>query len=433
MAEIQPFKAVMYSSEKFPDISQVITPPYDVITSATQEEFYQSHPNNFVRIDFGKEQPGDCEDQNKYSRSASFLNQWLEEGVLVEDAVPAIYVYDQTYTIEGRDFTRRSFVSLVLAEPYKSGSVLPHELTHSGPKLDRLNLTKATESTFSQIFALYDDEKCQINQMLESTREDQVLYEFKEPKGVTGQIYRVTNTDGIRSVQDFLKDKPLYIADGHHRYETSLNFSQFSFNRNPEFNGAKYVAMSCVSMNDLGLVILPTHRSVKLPIGQSVEKFLGRLRARFSVQPSENLEDVLQSIGNQGRKTLIGMYIPGTGFSLLDIDFEKDGGASEGKSEAWNELDVSVLHCRILRDCMLVPEDDLFSKGPIFYSHSPSECIAKVEFGDYDVCFFAMNATLADLKTIVRNQEKMPPKSTFFYPKLMSGLFTYRMRSFKIA
>ena len=419
----------MYSTENIPDITQVLTPPYDVITPAMQEEFYHSHPNNFVRIDFGKEQPEDREHQDKYSRAASFLNQWLGEGVLVEDAAPAIYVYDQTYNIEGREFTRRSFVSLVLAEPYESRSVLPHELTHAGPKLDRLNLTKATNSSFSQIFALYDDRECQINQLLESKREDKLL-EFEEPHGGTGRIYRVSNADAIRSVQEFLQDKCLYIADGHHRYETSLNFIEFSLKCNPELHGAKYVAMSCVSMDDPGLVILPTHRSVKLPEGQCVAEFLGRLRSRFSPRPLENLDDVLQSIGNQGGKTLLGMYSPGIGFSLLEIDFEKDGKIDNHYSKAWNELDVSVLHCRILRDCMLVPEEDLFSKGPIFYSHSPSECIAKVDSGEYDLCFFVMNATLPDLKTIVQNEEKMPPKSTFFYPKLMSGLFTYRMKSF---
>ncbi|MDP6117522.1 MAG: DUF1015 domain-containing protein [Planctomycetota bacterium] len=432
MAEIHPFKAVMYSTEKIGDITQVLTPPYDVITPAMQEGFYQSHPNNFVRIDFGTEHPGDNDVENRYTRAASFLNQWLEEGVLIEDGSPAIYVYDQTYSIEGREFTRRAFVSIVPARPYESKSVLPHELTHAGPKLDRLNLTKATDSAFSQIFVLYDDEECQINQMLESRREDQALLEFEEPHGGTSRIFRVTDIDAIRSVQDYLHDKPLYIADGHHRYETSLNFSQFSLKNNPGLHGAKYVAMSCVSMNDPGLVILPTHRSVKLPEGQSLDEFMNKLQSRFSCRASGDVEEVLQSIGNQGGKTFIGMYVPKTGFSVLEIDFEKDGANDKDHSKDWNELDVSVLHCRILKDCMLVPEEDLFSKGPIFYSHSHSECITKVESGEYDVCFFIMNATLADLKTIVRSEEKMPPKSTFFYPKLMSGLFTYRMKSFEM-
>jgi len=420
----------MYSTEKVSNITQVITPPYDVINPAMQEGFYNSHPNNFVQIDFGKEYPDDNEDQNKYTRAAAFMGQWLEQGVLVEDAAPAIYVYDQTFNIEGREFTRRSFVSLVLAEPYESKSVLPHELTHAGPKLDRLKLTQATNSLFSQILALYDDRECQINQLLESTRANQALLEFEEPHGGTSRIFRITNADAIRFVQDFLRDRPLYIADGHHRYETSLKFSQLSSELKPELRAARYVTMSCVSMSDPGLVILPTHRSVKLPDGQTIEEFLVRLRARFNVLPLETLEDVLQSIGNQGEKTLIGMYSPSIGFSVLEIDFEKDGTTDNHYSRAWNELDVSILHCRILRDCMLVPEEDLFSKGPIFYSHSHSECLAKVESGEYDVCFFAMNATLTDLRTIVQNGEKMPPKSTFFYPKLMSGLFTYRMTSF---
>ena len=429
MPEIYPFRGIHYSPEKTGDISDVITPPYDVISPSEQDAFYQKNQHNIVRLDFGKEEETDNDETNRYTRAADYFKTWLAEGILARDDKPAIYVYDQVYELDGREKLRRAFVSLVRLAEYKEGEVLPHENTHAGPKVDRLNLIKATETHFSQIFSLYEDEGNQIGMELESGREYQPLFEFLDPSGVRSILWRITDSHTISVIQKLLSSRPLYIADGHHRYETSLNYQRFVNVSGLNQPGADFTPMACVSMSDPGLQILPTHRAVKYPGGMNAKKLYSRLKRNFTIQPTDSAEMVLNAMEQAADRTL-GMFDSTMGFCLLVLS-----GESETKlksipelSSASGDLDVSILHWHIFKDCLEIPEANLFDKGPILYQHSPQECVEQVQNGEYDAAFFVSAPSLEDMRKIVGKGEKMPPKSTFFYPKIASGFVLYNLK-----
>ena len=430
MAAIEPFRAIAYNAETIGDLSAVLTPPYDVITPESQQFLHERHPNNFVRLDLGLERPTDDGSDNRYTRAAGTFEGWLEQRALVRDDAPSIYVYEQTYSLFGKSFTRRSMVSLVRLEPYGAGTIYPHELTHSGPKADRLNLLRASQAQFSLIFSLYDDENCTVNDILEAGRGATPSIEFDETDGGSGSIWRVSELSAISAIQECMRELPLYIADGHHRYETSLNYWAESQDQGLDIPGAGYIAMACVSMSDPGLTILPTHRAIRIPERTSRSEFLSKLRERFALSPCQDLADLIRSLGEVGGNPKVGMFCPTSGFQVLELKAGVDlGAAIEAEfSERWHSLEVSVLHCQILRSCAGIPEDQLFGKGPIHYSHEAAECLRLVNEQDYDLAFFLNPLDLGDLKDVVRQGEKMPPKSTFFYPKLMSGVLVYDLR-----
>lgn len=430
MAHIQPFKAILYDQTRLGDLTDVLAPPYDVISPADQEALYRRHPNNIVRIDFGKQGPTDTEADNRYTRARNSLDSWLREGVLKRDGRPSIYVYEQTFEIQGQTFTRRAFVSLVRLEPYGEGNIYPHELTHQGPKQDRLSLLNATGTVFSQIFALYDDHG-EAGQILSDPDGLEPLFEFSEPGRIGGRVTRIADPDRIRALQDAIHPRALYIADGHHRYETCLNYRLDLRAKGIEAPAGDFTAMACVSMADPGLVILPTHRAVRLPRQTDAQTFLRNTDSAFHRLPSEGLDTLLTTVCQSDRPGRIGMFEPSSGYSTLELKpgARRRPSLYRASSREWHDLDVSILHCALLHDCMRLPESDLFEKGPIYYSHSAEDCVEEVEAGRYDAAFFLRPVSLDSLRLIVGKGEKMPPKSTFFYPKLMSGVFGVDLRN----
>jgi uncharacterized protein (DUF1015 family) len=429
MAHIEPFRAVVYDTRKVGDISDVLSPPYDVIGPQEQDALYRRHPRNAVRLDYGKDEPGDSVQNNHYTRSFGFLKEWLRDGTLRKEDTPAIYLYDQCYTLRGESRTRRAFVSLVRLEPYGQGRIYPHELTHSGPKQDRLNLLKATRTLFSQVFALYEDQSGQIASILEHGLRLQAMFEFSEPQGGLSRVWRISDRETVERLQATMKTRALYIADGHHRYETCLNYGDFLRESGVSVPGAEFTAMACVSMSDPGLAILPTHRCVRLPEHTPLTVFRERLSRLFDRRPTPCLDALLEALDQATGRQVLGMFEPSTGFSVLELTSSTPlpPAAYTACSQDWHNLDVSVLHCRLLKECAGLPEDELFDTPAVRYSHSPEECVQRVTQGDCHAAFFVRPVTLSDMERIVSQREKMPPKSTFFYPKLMSGLFIYDM------
>jgi len=423
MAHIEPFRAILYDHARLDDLSDVLAPPYDVISPDDQDALYRRHPNNIIRIDFGKQEPDDDECRNRYTRAQEFLTSWLREGVLKRDARPSIYVYDQTFQTQGQTFTRRAFVSMVRLEPYGRGRIHPHELTHPGPKRDRLSLLDATGTVFSQIFAVYDDQG-ETREILADPDGLEPLFEFSETDGVRGHVHRISDEARIRALQDAIQPRDLYIADGHHRYETCLNYQSELRAQGVPSPAGDFTAMACVSMADPGLIILPTHRAVRLPSQTTLHTFIANADATFHRAPWEDLDSVITDLSRSDRPGLLGMFEPSSGYSTLELrpDSRRQATVYGACSAEWHDLDVSVLHCDLLRDCMGFPEHDLFGRGPVYYSHSPADCVEEVRSGRYDVSFFLRPVSLDSLRLIVGKGEKMPPKSTFFYPKLMSGL-----------
>jgi uncharacterized protein (DUF1015 family) len=429
MARIEPFRAILYDTGKVGDVSDVLSPPYDVIGPHDRDVLYLRHPRNAVRLDFGRDEPGDDAENNRYTRSAALLHEWLQDGTLRRDDAPAVYVYEQRFRLGGETRTRRAFISLVRLEPYGQGSIYPHELTHSGPKRDRFSLLKATRTLFSQIFALYDDSDGQIAPIFETLRQFQAIFEFSEPNNGQSRIWRISDQQTIERLQVAMAGRSLYIADGHHRYETCLSYRDSLKESGLSVPGAEFTTMACVSMSDPGLAILPTHRCVRTPQDTPPHVFLERVSRLFELRPMPGLKALLEALGSTAGRGILGMFEPSSGFSSLELSPRAPSRPTScpAYSQDWHDLDVSVLHCRLLRECAGFPEDGLFDTPAVLYSHSPEECVRRVAQGDYHAAFFVRPVTLDSMKRIVSQREKMPPKSTFFYPKLMSGLFLYEM------
>ena len=261
MPTIQPFRGLRYDLGHVGSLSDVVTPPYDVISPAFQDELYKRHPANFIRLELNREEPGDIEQSNKYTRASRFLKQWRQEGVMQVDPDPALYVYHQTFQHEGKAVTRRGFMGRVRLERFGEGKIYPHEETHSGPKADRLNLTKACKANLSQIFGLYPDPQNEAQDLLEAAVAGQTPLEATDHLGVIHRMWPVTDVKVIADVAALMDAKPLFIADGHHRYETACNYRDLlAHERHLDTNHPAYFVLTqCVSMNDPGLLVLQRH------------------------------------------------------------------------------------------------------------------------------------------------------------------------------
>jgi uncharacterized protein (DUF1015 family) len=263
MPTIQSFRGLRYNLGQVGSLSDVITPPYDVISPEFQDELYKKHPANFIRLELNRDEPGDNEQSNKYLRAAKFLKNWRQEGVMQVDPDPALYVYHQTFQLGNREVTRRGFMTRVRLERFGEGKIYPHEETHSGPKQDRLNLTKACRANLSQIFGLYPDPENAAQNLLEESIAGQTPHTATDHLGVVHRMWPVTNVKTISHVSAIVDPKPLFIADGHHRYETACNYRDLLAQQGPldANHPANFVLTQCVSMNDPGLLVLPTASS----------------------------------------------------------------------------------------------------------------------------------------------------------------------------
>ncbi|HJO55471.1 MAG TPA: DUF1015 domain-containing protein, partial [Candidatus Scalindua sp.] len=259
MATILPFKGLRYNPEKIKDISKVITPPYDVISEKERDDYYELHPDNIIRLILSKDLPSDDQSNNKYTRSAESYDKWRKEETLKEEAKPAIYIYAQEFTLSDKKYTRRGFISLVKLEDFQTGEIYPHEHTLAKPKEDRMNLMKACNANLSQVFTFFEDEDAEISDLLHKMSEAGPDINFTDIYGVKNSLWAIKDKAVIEKLIVQMKDRALFIADGHHRYETALFYRDFvKGTESNEDSPADYIMMMCVSMEDSGLVILPT-------------------------------------------------------------------------------------------------------------------------------------------------------------------------------
>ncbi len=286
MAEIHPFRGVRYDVAKVGSMSGVVAPPYDVIDGALQDKLYEASPYNVIRLELNRPEPGDAPGADRYGRAAGFLKDWIRQGVLKEEDHPAFYVYDQTYEVEGESYTRRGFLARVRLEPFGEGRIFPHEQTLSGPKADRLALYHATEFNLSPIFGLYPDTEGAVQRAVEGAIRDHAPLEAVDHLGVVHRLWPVYDQEAHTTVQGMMTDRPVFIADGHHRYETGLKYrdekaaaGKLSGTDDP----ANFCLMMLVGMNDPGLLILPTHRLVSGFAGLTSEELGELLAPEFDV------------------------------------------------------------------------------------------------------------------------------------------------------
>ena len=431
MATIQPFHGVRY---QVPDLSSVISQPYDRVRYGLQEKYYALHPHNVVRIIRGIESPMDAPDRlegpNVYTRARAYYDLWQVEGVLAREDRPAFYVYHQTFTIDGHTKTRKGLISAFESSAFDEGSVLPHERTHAGPKVDRLRLLRALEANMGLIFMLYPDPQNRINALLDvaiAGREpDADVVEMYE-SDVRQRLWAVTDEKAIRVVQEEMAPKRnLIIADGHHRYETALNYRDEMRATHPGAlaNAAfNYRMVSLVSMDDPGLVILPTHREVLDYPQIGVAEVLARAATSFSITRAADMHTCLAEMKAQQTRHAFGLYGEGQYHVLVLRNPDLiDEWIAEDRSLTWKSLDVSIAHQILLKRIVGMSAEDAEGQHHIRYHRDPLLAVQNVDAGRGNLVLFLNPTRIDQVKVCAEQGEKMPQKSTDFYPKMVTGL-----------
>ncbi len=407
MAEIIPFRGLLYDVSKV-SIEDVLAPPYDIITPEGRETFYAKSPHNIVRIDFGKDEPGDNETENKYTRAKRCFDVWIKDGILVRSQKPSLYAYEMIYTIQ--DIRKRlpGFLCLVKLEELGKGSIYPHESTHSGPKLDRLNLLKACQTNTSPIFSLYKSSADGISRILSKITLTRPSLQAADASGNLHRLWQIDHPEEIEIIKQELANKPIFIADGHHRYETSFQYWREMSGKKTTPSDRKpydYTLMFLANMADEGITILPIHRLVKEIPGD----VHGMLSRSFEIETISNDFDIRN--GLSGRKNAFGFFRKGEkawhllnyrGRNLLEVHPDL------------REIDAIILDEVIFKKILMNAE--------IGYEMDIAKALDRVNHGEYAGGFFLNPTRVEDVEKSALSSMRMPPKSTYFYPKLLTGL-----------
>jgi uncharacterized protein (DUF1015 family) len=427
MIRIAPFRGVFYNQKKIRDLSKVVAPPYDVISKEEQEKLYKKSPYNFIRLDLSQE-------SDSYPAVAQLLSEWLATGIFERDETPAIYFLSHRFKLKsGEQKLRQGFLALTELQGFSSGEIRPHEKTLDAPKEDRLKLMLACHAQLSPIFALYTQPKETINRMLAVAVEGVEPYiEIEQDNGEQCGLWRITDIELIQKVQREMKDQRLLIADGHHRYEATLSYRDRMRHERSQWNGREafnYIMIYFANINDDNVVILPTHRLVR---GYSHKPFLEleeALQTYFYVEQHpktpEGRISFLKALKTAAKKhRVIGAsFKRDPRYLILRLKNKRImQRLAKDLSAPLRELDVSTLHLLILEHILGMAPDEQMKADNIRYSQDEEFVLQALEKEDYQAAFI-LNATKADeIQAIVASGEKMPQKSTYFYPKLLSGL-----------
>ncbi len=430
MARISPFRAWRYAADRVP-VTRVVTQPYDKITPEMQDRYYEANPHNLVRIILGKRLPADTEAENVYTRAAASFRDWRQSGVLRQDPQPSLYSYSQTFTIPGSEAKaeRRGFIAAGRLEDYSAGVVFRHELTHSGPKLDRLNLLRATRAHFGQIFMLYNGSS-ETEASLQSAAAPDI--EVTDELGVAHRVWKISDPAVIASVQAQMQDQKLIIADGHHRYETALNYRNELRSAAPNAGVAPYdsVMMTLVNMNSPGLVILPTHRVVHGLPSFSEAELLAGARRFFNVEELDTDIDAARAtsiLSEAGRAGTALLAVTAHHTLLMHLPKALGINLFTSLSLRQQSLDVVQLHKCLLEGVLKITEEQVRNLQNVSYHREAYEALAQVHSGKAQAAFLMNPVRIDQMRDIAFAGDVMPQKSTDFYPKLLSGLTIYAL------
>ena len=434
MAEIRPFHALRYDPSRVP-LQNVVTQPYDKITPAMQNRYYTLNPFNLVRIILGKSEPSDQDGNNVYTRAAKSFAEWQQSKILVPDSKPSIYAYSQRFTLPGGDssqvFERRSFIAAGKIYEYSDGIVFRHEHTLAKPKADRLNLLRATQAHFGQIFMLYSDPAGSIEHLLFDDPNYPQL-EVIDEYGVTHRLRRVSDPAVLNMVCTAMADRKLIIADGHHRYETALNYRNEVRTGDPLLaKAAQFVMMTFVNMDEPGLVILPTHRLIfglrnldQVTLNKKLDAW-----CEHSEIADRDPNALLSLLGREREQGTAFVVITKNGNSLLRPRTDKCRVLLKDLSPRQQKLDVVQLHRVVLEAALGISEEQVRQQTNVRYLRDAGEAIEAVQKDTEVNAAFLMNPVrIEQMREIAFSGEVMPQKSTDFYPKLLSGLTIYSLQ-----
>ncbi len=433
MAKIFPFHGITYSMKKIDDLSSVVTPPYDQIDAQDQEKFYQRNPYNIIRIIKGKTKSNDDQRDNCYTRAAVYMERWQKEEILTRAAQAAFYAYYQEYTVWGTTYLRKGFVALVALETSGDG-VKGHEMTLAGPKADRLKLIRATQANFGQIFMLYSEPERRANQEIDRAIAGRAPdLQALDNDGNRHMLWEISDEETITTLQQLMANKELYIADGHHRYETAVTFME-------ECRAAGWQAvgeesfhcrmMTMINIHEPGLLILPTHRVIRNLSNFDRKEFLGNLAGNFVIEEKRSLSEILHALDQRDKgEHLFGLYMGGNDFYLLRLrDEQIMDQLIKDRSPEWKRLDITILHHAILEPLLRIDEEALRAQTNVSYIRDSKQAVAMVQDGSHQLALIVNPTTIDEVLVISDLHEKMPQKSTDFYPKLLTGLVMSQMK-----
>lgn len=435
MADIRPFHGVHYNPSLVKDMTKVICPPYDIISPQLQQELHNRSDHNFIRIEFGFESPHDNSTENKYTRAAAAMESWMKQNILVTDDKPAIYIDEHSFIHQGKACRRRSITSLVKLEDWSKMIIRPHEGTLAKAKSDRLNMLWALHANTSPIMVLYQDSQREILSLVEKQTKKKTLYTMDKIDGESHKIWAIADEDVIFKIHGALADQPLYIADGHHRYESALNYQRER--RSTSANGSKeepfdFVMMTLLDMDDPGLVILPAHRMVGGLSAAAIDDLQKRLPAFFNIR-RENIDKhniraqidrLLAGDSGSSRLVLCGLKKD----QLLSI-WLRDPDSVRAMfpafhTDIYQKLDVSIVDHVILEELLGITQDKMGSY--LNWVHDPVMAVEKVQANEYQLGIIVNPVKPDVIKAIADKGDRMPKKSTYFFPKVPAGLVSYR-------
>lgn len=437
MAEVKPFAGVRYDQSKAGgDMANLLCPPYDVISPQEQQSYLAKSPYNVIRLELGEVQSTDDSIDNRYTRASSQLEDWLQAGVLIKEQRPAYYLYEQEFGLQGQTYQRRSLLASVRLHEWDEGVVLPHEHTLAKPKADRLSLLQATHTNLSPIFCVYTDNDGQVANASAPQATTQLLYEFKDPTtGDLNRLWLLDEPEVVARLEQAFADKKLYMADGHHRYETALTYqAERRAAGDPEGGSADYVLMALAALEDPGLVVLPYHRQVQglnerelLSLNQNLPSYFDMEEVNIANQakPGTYMAEFIQELdGNEITTHVFGMYgNEPDKMTVLKLKTEESiSDMMPPHSEAWQHLDVSIFQTVVLEGCLGMSEESISNEEKLSYTRSIEEGVAKVRQGELQLLFILPPTRVAEMLAVADAHDQMPPKSTYFYPKFLTGI-----------
>ena len=447
MAEIHPFHALRYDTIKV-KLDEVLTQPYDKITPAMQERYYAASPYNLIAIEKGQTFPDDSTENNVYTRAGKKLNDWITQKILVQDKSPAIYVYSQEYMVPGTNTrkVRIGFIALGRLEDYSAKIIFPHERTLTAPKADRMELLRHTHVQTGQLFMLYDDRARTIDAYLEEIARTPTEIELRDEFGVTHRLWPADDAAFIRRIQTAMSDKKIIIADGHHRYETALNFRnecRAKLGKTDPQAAYEFAMMTFINSHSRGLTILPTHRLIRNVANFDFERFRKALAPFFdwysypflnSEERETSYTDFLKDLGrqNHGRRA-IGIYpgkIAGQSGAFFLFLLRRDANLETllpDLAEAQRGLDVVLLHRLILEKGLGITAEAVTAEKNVVYEREINNAIAAVDRGEAQLACMLNPVRVQQVVEIALGGDVLPQKSTDFYPKLLSGLAIYQI------
>jgi uncharacterized protein (DUF1015 family) len=446
MAEVRPFRGFRYDPRRV-NPAQVVTQPYDKITPALQDRYYEASPHNLVRIILGRRDEKDNPANNVYSRAAAHFRDWRQQGILRQDSLPSIYSYSQHFTLpdstrggagkaaSAAELERRGFIALCRIEDYSAGVVFRHEQTLAKPKADRLDLLRATRAHFGQIFVVYEDAG-KVESLLANDNEADIS--VSDEYGGAHRVWQISDPRLINSVQAAMSDKRLIIADGHHRYETAMTYrdERWAADTSPAQSGAapyEFVMMTFVNMNSPGLLILPTHRVIHGLPSFSEENFRNAARVFFDVdeiEPSLDAPRATAMLRESGRCGTTILAVTASRAFLLHHPNPNAAQVFAGLSIRQQALDVVQLHKCLLEKVLNLSEESIRNQQNLSYVRDAAEALSQVRGTGADranIAFLMNPCRMAQVRDIAFAGEVMPQKSTDFYPKLLSGLAIYAL------